>query len=428
MDRNFPAKTLLGNNVKYDGVSLYSGKGMGSKKVALVYDNKTTESSNLCLPGSLNKALVKGKVVLCDRGQNARVEKGLVVLEAGGVGMILANTVAAGGEELLADSHLLPAVAVGAKVGDLIRKYVVSNSKPTALLTFGGTVLNVRPAPVVAAFSSRGPNWVTPQILKPDIVGPGVNILAAWPDNLGPTGLVNDTRSTKFTIMSGTSMSCPHISGIAALVKAAHPDWSTSAIRSALMTTAYNLDNTNSPLKDAADGSVATPWASGAGHVDPKKALSPGLVYDITKRQYINCLCSLGYSQQELQLVVKNSKFNCSAKTYSDPGQLNYPSFSPVFSSKRVIRYTRTLTNVGPAPSSYSVIINGHPSVDITVSPKKLDFSKVGQKVKYTMTFVAKDLKGPADHPYAFGSILWASAQHQVRSPIVFTWVQPGGF
>ena len=202
LDRDFPAYALLGNKNRFTGVSLYSGPGMGDRPVALVYNKGSNSSGNLCLPGSLEPKLVRGKVVLCDRGVNARVEKGAVVRDAGGIGMILANT-AASGEELVADSHLLPAVTVGRKTGDLIREYAGSDPYPTAVLSFGGTVLNVRPSPVVAAFSSRGPNLVTPQILKPDVIGPGVNILAAWSEAIGPTGLEKDTRKTQFNIMSG---------------------------------------------------------------------------------------------------------------------------------------------------------------------------------------------------------------------------------
>lgn len=204
LDRDFPAYAVLGSKNRVTGVSLYSGQGMGNKPVGLVYDKGNNSSSSMCLPGSLGPEFVRGNVVVCDRGINARVEKGAVVRDAGGVGMILANT-AVSGEELVADSHLLPAVAVGKKAGDMIREYVRSDPNPTALLSFGGTVLDVRPSPVVAAFSSRGPNLVTPQILKPDVIGPGVNILAAWSDAVGPTGLEKDTRKTQFNIMSGIS-------------------------------------------------------------------------------------------------------------------------------------------------------------------------------------------------------------------------------
>ncbi|KAB1209505.1 Subtilisin-like protease [Morella rubra] len=421
LDRDFPAYALLGNKNRFTGVSLYSGQGMGNKQVDLVYSKGSNSTSNMCLPGSLEPEFVRGKVVLCDRGINARVEKGAVVRNAGGVGMILANT-AASGEELVADSHLLPAVAVGRKAGDLIRKYVRSDPKPTAVLSFGGTVLGVRPSPVVAAFSSRGPNLVTPQILKPDVIGPGVNILAAWSEAVGPTGLENDTRKALFNIMSGTSMSCPHISGLAALIKAAHPGWSPSAIKSALMTTAYTEDNTKSPLRDAADGAFSNPWAHGAGHVDPHNALSPGLVYDTPIYQYVAFLCSLDYSIEHVQAIVKRPNVTCTKK-FSDPGQLNYPSFSVVFGNNRIVRYTRQLTNVGSAGSVYEVAVSAPSMVSVTVKPRKLVFKNVGDKQRYTVTFVAK--KGITRTARSeFGSIVWSNDQHQVRSPVAFAWTQ----
>ncbi|KAF5175291.1 Subtilisin-like protease SBT1.8 [Thalictrum thalictroides] len=418
LDRDFPAFALLGNGKNFAGVSLYSGSGMGTKPVSIVY-SKGNNTANLCLAGSLEPSRVQGKIVLCDRGINARVDKGVVVRDAGGIGMILANT-AASGEELVADSHLIPAVAVGRKIGDLIRAYVQSDSDPTAVLSFAGTVLNVRPSPVLAAFSSRGPNLITPQILKPDMIGPGVNILAAWSEAVAPTGLANDTRRSRFNIMSGTSMSCPHISGLAALLKAAHPDWSPSAIKSALMTTAYVLDNTKSALLDAATGSVSTPWAHGSGHVDPQKALDPGLVYDISTEDYIAFLCSLDYGIEHVKAIVKRPNITCSRK-FADPGQLNYPSFSVSFGKKRVVRYTRILTNVGLASSVYNVNITGPANIVATVKPMKLVYNAVGQKLGYTITFVSKRGSNGMGG-VQFGSIVWKSALHQVRSPISYEW------
>ncbi|MQM09412.1 hypothetical protein Taro_042283 [Colocasia esculenta] len=432
IDRDFPAYATLGNGERYTGVSLYSGPGMGKRMVLLVYappapsgkgkavNGSSSSSSNLCLPGTLDPAHVRGKVVFCDRGTNARVEKGQVVKAAGGVGMILANTVA-NGEELVADSHLLPAVAVGRKTGDMIREYARSDPAPRTVLAFGGTVLNVRPSPVVAAFSSRGPNGVTPEILKPDVIGPGVNILAAWSGAVGPTGLAKDQRRSDFNIMSGTSMSCPHVSGIAALLKAAHPEWSPSAIKSALMTTAYTVDNTGSPLSDAAGGSLADPYAYGSGHVDPRKALSPGLIYDITTEDYIAFLCSLNYSLDEVQAVVKRANITCSRR-FRGPGDLNYPSFSVVFDgkSKKVVRYTRELTNVGAAGSVYDVKIRAPAGVTVTVKPTRLVFREVGQKLKYSATFFAK--KGRDQMGTSFGWITWINKKHQVRSPVAYRW------
>ncbi|KAL2939800.1 Subtilisin-like protease SBT1.8 [Bienertia sinuspersici] len=412
LDRDFPAFAILGNGKKFTGVSLYSGKGMGKKSVGLVYGGigRRNGSSNLCMPGSLDPNLVKGKVVLCDRGVNPRVEKGEVVKQAGGVGMIMANT-AASGEEMVADSHLIPAVAVGVKIGDQIRDYVKgAGKKATAVLSFGGTVLNVRPSPVVAAFSSRGPNLVTPQIMKPDVIGPGVNILAAWSEIAGPTGLDSDTRKTQFNIMS-------------ALLKAAHPEWSPSAIKSALMTTAYNHDNMQKPLRDATDGTLSNPWTHGAGHVDPHKAMSPGLVYDISVDDYIAFLCALDYTPMHRQIIAKRPNITCSRKL-SDPGQLNYPSFSVLFGNSRTVRYTRELTNVGAARTYYKAYVDAPPSVGVKVRPSRLLFRSVGEKKKYTVTFYARKGKTPPASRNGFGSLLWSSKSYQVRSPVSFTWTR----
>ncbi|KAI6682059.1 hypothetical protein NL676_035940 [Syzygium grande] len=180
LDRKFSAYALLGNKMRSTGVSLSGGPGMGNKLVGLVYNQGN--ASHLCMPSSLNPRVVRGKVVLCDRGENSQVEKGVVVRNAGGVGMILVNT-AENGEELLEDCHLIPAVHICAKAGNVIREYAKTDRNPTALVITGTQEFNVRPTPVVASFSSRWPYYQSMQILKPDVIGPGVNILAAWPHN-----------------------------------------------------------------------------------------------------------------------------------------------------------------------------------------------------------------------------------------------------
>ncbi|XP_020587153.1 subtilisin-like protease SBT1.8 [Phalaenopsis equestris] len=422
IDRDFPAYAILDSGERFTGVSLYSGEGMGETLVPLFYDNRSN-ASRMCLAGTLDPSKVKGRIVLCDRGVSARVEKGTVVKDAGGVGMILANT-AANGEELVADSHLIPAVAVGKIAGDKIRKHMTLNRNPKAVLRFGGTVVGVRPSPVVAAFSSRGPNPVTPEILKPDMIGPGVNILAGWSGSVGPTGMPKDGRRTQFNIMSGTSMSCPHISGLAALLKAAHPDWSPAVIKSALMTTAYTRDNTGNHIRDAAGGLAATPFAYGAGHVDPQKALEPGLVYDITTDDYIAFLCSLNYTIPHIQAIAKRGNISCSRRLKS-PGDLNYPSFSVIFNGKRMtVRYSRELTNVGAAGLVYKVSVGGPASVTVSVKPVRLFFKQVGEKLRYSVTFVSKrGARSPAaTGRTAFGWLTWSNKQHKVRSTIAYTW------
>ncbi|KAE7999037.1 hypothetical protein FH972_003522 [Carpinus fangiana] len=178
IDREFPADVVLGDGRVFGGVSLYSGDSPVDVKLPLVYAADC--GSRYCYRGSLESSKVTGKIVVCDRGGNARVEKGSAVKLAGGLGMILSNT-ADSGEELIADSHLLPATMVGQIAGDQIKDYMRSGQFPTATIVFRGTVVGTSPsAPKVAAFSSRGPNHLTAEILKPDVIAPGVNILAGW--------------------------------------------------------------------------------------------------------------------------------------------------------------------------------------------------------------------------------------------------------
>lgn len=145
---------------------------------------------------------------------------------------------------------------------------------PMAYITKATTQLGTKPAPFMAAFSSKGPNTITPEILKvfnatqnhfscrqlfyfmvliltlfcfqPDITAPGVSVIAAYTEAQGPTNQDFDTRRSLFNSVSGTSMSCPHVSGIVGLLKTLHPNWSPAAIKSAIMTTGKDkLKDTN---------------------------------------------------------------------------------------------------------------------------------------------------------------------------------------
>ncbi|MCI11198.1 subtilisin-like protease-like, partial [Trifolium medium] len=137
------------------------------------------------------------------------------------------------------------------------------------------------------AFSSRGPNALNPEILKPDVTAPGLNILAAWSPAAG----------NMFNILSGTSMACPHVTGIATLVKAVHPSWSPSAIKSAIMTTATILDKRHRPISVDPEQTRANAFDYGSGFLNPLRVLNPGLIYDSEPTDFITFLCSLGYDQ-----------------------------------------------------------------------------------------------------------------------------------
>ncbi|KAI4329074.1 hypothetical protein L6164_021376 [Bauhinia variegata] len=416
VDREFPADVVLGDGRTFGGVSLYYGDELHDVKLPLVYAADC--GSRYCYMGSLESSKVQGKIVVCDRGGNARVEKGSAVKLAGGLGMILANTEDSG-EELLADAHLIAATMVGQTAGDQIKQYINVSEYPTATIVFKGTVIGSSPAaPKVAAFSSRGPNFQTPEILKPDVIAPGVNILAGWTGKVGPTDLDIDRRRVEFNIISGTSMSCPHVSGIAALLRKAYPKWSPSAIKSALMTTAYNVDNAGKNIRDLGSGKESTPFIHGAGHVDPNRALNPGLVYDLDTDDYLAFLCSIGYDSKRISVFTREplSLDTCAGRLTS-PGDLNYPSFSVLFdSNKDLIKHKRVVTNVGSKVDAvYIVTVNAPPGVEVSVSPSKLAFSAENQTQAYEVTF-AKGV-GYA-YSASYGSIEWTDGIHHVRSPI----------
>ncbi|CAL5341293.1 unnamed protein product [Camellia sinensis] len=428
IDRNFPADVVLGDGRKLSGVSLYAGQPLNGQMYPLVYPGKSgILSDSLCMENSLDPNLVRGKIVICDRGSSPRVAKGLVVKKAGGVGMILANG-ASNGEGLVGDAHLVPACAVGADEGDQIKSYVSSSPTATATINFRGTIIGIKPAPVVASFSGRGPNGLNPEILKPDLIAPGVNILAAWTDAVGPTGLDSDIRKTEFNILSGTSMACPHVSGAAALLKSAHPDWSPAAIRSAMMTTASISDNRFQPMIDEATTKLSTPYEFGSGHLNLDLAMDPGLVYDITNDDYVSFLCSVGYGPKTIQVITR-SPVNCPRKRPS-PENLNYPSIAALFSSSpsgvSSKTFIRTATNVGPVNSVYGVKVESPKGVTVTVKPPKMVFSERVSRVRYAVT-VTVDRKNLVldDSGAAYGSVSWLDGKHVVRSPIVVTQMDP---
>lgn len=101
-----------------------------------------------------------------------------------------------------------------------------------------------------APFSSRGPvtvNWD----IKPDILAPGTNILSTVPGG--------------YQALQGTSMAAPHVAGVIALIKEAHPDWNTEQIYGAIETTAI-------PLKDE-EGNLLDPIMQGMGEIQPNDAI-----------------------------------------------------------------------------------------------------------------------------------------------------------
>ncbi|XBH71534.1 hypothetical protein VPH35_098978 [Triticum aestivum] len=420
INRQFPAVVVLGNGETFTGTSLYTGKPLGATKLPLVYGGNV--GSKTCEVGKLNPTMVAGKIVLCDPGVNGRTEKGYAVKLAGGAGAVLGSEEAQGGQARTS-AHILPASAVTFAAAEKIKKYLSTQAYPVATIVFHGTVVGRSPpSPRMASFSSRGPSRLVPEILKPDVTAPGVDILAAWTGAVSPSLLDGDMRRVQYNIMSGTSISCPLVSGIAALLRQARPKWSPAAIKSALMTTAYNVDSAGAVVEDMSTGKASTPFARGAGHVDPNRAADPGLVYDAGTEDYITFLRALGYTTE--QMAVFSAATNCSTRLgTAAAGDLNYPAFSALFGpDKRAITQRRVVKNVGSnARATYRPKITSPAGVHVTVKPRRLQFSATQGTQEYAITFAQRTF-GNVTEKHTFGSIEWSDGKHSVTSPIAITW------
>ncbi|WZZ31522.1 hypothetical protein YC2023_014923 [Brassica napus] len=290
--------------------------------------------------------------------------------------------------------------------------FLLSYNKSTKSLQ--GTVLKTeavfnQSAPKVVSFSSRGPNTLAVDLLKPDITAPGVEILAAY-SPLSPPSL-EDQRRVKYSVLSGTSMSCPHVAGVAAYIKTFHPDWSPSMIQSAIMTTAWSMNASDT-------GVASTEFAYGAGHVDPIAALNPGLVYELDKADHITFLCGLKYSSKTLRLITGEA-VNCTGNTL--PRNLNYASMTAKrarSNSPFTVTFNRTVTNVGTPNSTYisQIVLNHGTKLSFKVSPSVLAMRSVKEKQSFTVTVSGSNIdpKLPSS-----ASLVWSDGTHKVRSPIV---------
>ncbi|PHT39612.1 hypothetical protein CQW23_18466 [Capsicum baccatum] len=421
LDRKLKATVKLGNQKLFEGESAFHSKGHNSAFYPL-FDpsrNATDFDSPYCGPGTLTDPKIKGKIVVCMAGGGfPRIVKGQAVKDAGGVGMIIVST-ADDGFTRPADAHVLPALYITNKDGMETLHYMNTTSKPIAVITFQGTIIGDKNAPIVAAFSSRGPSFSSPGILKPDIVGPGVNILAAWPTTVDNK---TNTKST-FNIISGTSMSCPHLSGVAALLKSTHPTWSPAAIKSAIMTSANTVNLANNPMLDERL-LPASIFAVGAGHVNPSRANDPGLIYDTQFKDYLPYLCGLNYTSRQVGIILQR-RVDCKQVKGIPEAQLNYPSFSITLGENSHSQtYTRTVTNVEDVVSSYNVEIASPPGVSVIVKPSTLKFSKLNQKLTYQATFSRK--YNSSNSGTVQGFLKWTSKKYSVRSPIAV--VLPPGF
>lgn len=205
------------------------------------------EPNNACDEVIANAAALRGNIALIDRGTCFFVDKIRRAQNAGAIAVVMVNN--AGGEPIImggaADDITIPGVMISRGDGTILK----SQLEAGVFVTLDAGVTTTRPelADRIAESSSRGPLALSGR-LKPDIAAPGTGIKSA---GVG-TG-------TEGELLTGTSMSAPHIAGAAALVRQARPTWTPEDVKAVLMNT-------------------AAPMVDGAGHPYPESRVGSGRV------------------------------------------------------------------------------------------------------------------------------------------------------
>ncbi len=396
--RSFQGGVILGDGTELVGASL-SGPVAASRLVSAA-----DAGNGHCDPDIGFAVDITAAVVVCTRGGGpSRVDKSRAVAEQGGAAVILVNESA--GDSLDTDSHAVPTVHVDAAAAETIEAYLdAAGTAATAELT--GAVPVPGDGGVLAEFSAQGPGNLSAEVVKPDLVAPGVGVLAAT----GPSPL-SSPAGQQFRTMSGTSAASPHVAGVIALLAQAHPDWSPAMVKSALVTGAR---------RDvyAADGQTpAEAFEMGAGYLWPGpqvylrgSAFNPGLVYDAGVADYTAFACGAGLGA----LWVSGTCEQLADLGYTDDAaELNQPAIavSDVASSRTI---TRTVTSVADKTRAFTVEVHQPPGYDVEVTPRTIALDP-GESASYTVTFTAD---GNGVGVWSYGTLTWSTDGYRVTSPI----------
>lgn len=362
----------------------------------------STAAAPISAAATLDPAKVAGKLVVCLRGGNVLVNKAAAVKTAGGAAMIIQNAPGTNNSVLL-QPYVVPTIHLTVASHATVVAYAATAG---ASASFGPGVQQANVvAPVMADFSSRGPNKANGNILKPDLSGPGVDIIAGFVDNSLTADQHTLMRFGRYTpkanaaSLQGTSMSSPHVAGAAALLKQLYPTWSPAAIKSALMTTTTGLKR--------ADGTAdADRWGYGAGHMNPNAAADPVLVYDASPSDYGRFLCGLG-------LTPPAGIGSCSRLGSIAAWNLNLPSLT----AEKVLgslTFNRRVTNVSNATKTFVASTSLPGGWVVTVTPATLTLPPGG-----IGSFDVTVNRGSAAlGTWSFGTLSWSDGATQVRSPL----------
>ena len=382
-DRTFQGAVTLGNGATYTGASVT--EGVSSRSLV----DGAAAGSALCIVGALDPAKVTGKIVLCKRGTNDRVQKSLAVKQAGGAGMVLYNATAT--QDGVTDSHWVPSVHVSLANGLAIKSYITASPATATASITGGQKVPTQGSKM-ADFSSRGPNGASADILKPDVTAPGVNILA------GNTPVPFAGRPGQlFQSISGTSMSSPHVAGIGALLVQKHRTWTPDQIKSALMVSSRQ-DVTKEDGVTAAD-----PFDMGAGHIVPNRAVGPGLTLQATFNEYVKFLCGANAGL---------SASTCTSFGSIDPSDLNLASIAiGELAGQQTV--TRRFTSVVGSATTWTTSTEGLTGVSASM-PATLAVPANGTAalpITFTRTSASMN-------EWVFGAIRLTNGSQVVRLPV----------
>jgi len=348
---------IIANNVSITGptpvpVELTQIAGMQGSGPALVSDLAGPikfAASNPLGCSAFPAGTFTGSIALISRGTCNFSVKINYAVAAGAIGVII-YTNAGGPPSVMGslEATTVPSVMVSLADGVAMRDYIIANPTTTTALIDSDMSIFRNPAweDILASFSSVGPNG-DPNVLKPDMTAPGVNILSAY------SPAMTSGTDPMYTFLGGTSMAAPHITGAAALMMQMYPDLSPAEIKTLLTSTA-------DPTVLKPDGiTQANAFNMGTGRVDLETAMMGGLVF--SKPSFANGTCVL----------------NCG--------------------------WTNTLKNIGDVETTWTVTVTGDAGLDVVVLPEKVTLG-VDNQASFN---VQADVSALTSGTWYFATITW---------------------
>lgn len=348
--------------------------GEGTALVADVVDGIKYDPTNSNGCTAFTAGFFTGNLALIQRGGCTFAVKVTNAANAGATGVVVFNNVGGPPSVMGELTGTPPAVMIDLANGTALRDYIVANPTATVRINLATSYM-VKDAwqDIVAGFSSRGPSQF--ELVKPDYIAPGVNILAAVA--APATG-----SPATYDFLGGTSMASPHGAGAAALMVALYPDWSPAEIKSALASTAVGglfKENGVTP---------ADPFDVGSGLLNLGGASNAGLVFDETYANYVAANPATG----------------------GDPKTLNQPSMAN-YNCGGTCTWTRTVKAV--VTDTWTTVFDAPAGMTLTADPNSFSLN-AGETQVITIT---ADVSGLPLNQWAFGDVLLATGGTRETAP-----------